>query len=208
VRRAVAWPLAGPPVLVLVTFGVIAARLAPPAPDVALWCFGAASALLALKLLIWTASSYRAFDRPERLAAFVMACAIGMGWYSVRQWVHERQFDDLVAAQNADLQLTVDELSAEILSFLAERGRQAPPPPRAATWDQDETEITRYEIATVQQFDARFEKQVRATHDILSLLGLRDRDLDLFYAHPASPFQMQVIAMKLAKLGARIDARR
>jgi hypothetical protein len=206
VRRAVAWPLVGPPVLVLVTFGAIGARIAPPAADVALWCFGAAAVLLALKLVIWIAFSYRAFDRPERLAAFVMACAIGMGWYSARQWVHERQFDELVAAQNADLKLTVGELSAEILSFLAERGRHAPPPPRPATWDRDESDIARYEIATVQQFDARFEKRVRATHDILSLLGLRDKDLDLFYAHPASPFQMQVIAMKLGKLGARVDA--
>ena len=204
-RRAVAWPLVGPPVVVLLAFAEIGARLAPPAVDVALWCFGAAAVLLAVKLLIWVGSSHRGFDRPERLAAFMMACAIGMGWYSARQWVHERQFDDLVAAQNADLKLSANELSAEILSFLAERGRHAPRRPRPATWEEDEADISRYQMVTVQQFESRFAKQVRATHDILSLLGFRDKDLDLFYAHPASPFQMQVVAVKLSTLAARVD---
>jgi hypothetical protein len=207
VRRAVAWPLVGPPVIVLVVFGQIAARVRPPAVDVALWCLGAAAVLLLTKLGVWVATARRTFDRPERMAAFVMLCAIGMGWYAARQWVHERQFDYLVAAQNADLKLTVDELSAEILAFLAERGRHAPPAPRPETWDADEAAISRYQIATLQEFDRRFGKQVRAPHDILRLLGLRDTDLDLVYAHPASPFQMQVIAVKLASLARRVDPR-
>lgn len=190
--------------MLLVTLGEVGGRLAPPAPDVALWCFGAAAVLLALKIAVWIATSYRAFGRPERLAAFVMLCAIAMGWYAVRQWVAERQFDYLVAAQNTDLRLTVAELSSEILAFVAERSREAPPAPRPATWDQDEAAAARYAIATEQEFESRFGKQVRATHDILSLLGIGDKDFNTFYAHPADAFQMRVVAEKLSLLAARV----
>jgi hypothetical protein len=34
-------------------------------------------------------------------------------------------------------------------------------------------------------------------HTTLSLRGLRDRDLDAFFRHPANEFQMRVIAKKL-----------
>lgn len=190
--------------MLLVTLGEVGGRLAPPAPDVALWCFGAAAVLLALKIAVWIATSYRAFGRPERLAAFVMLCAIAMGWYAVRQWVAERQFDYLVAAQNTDLRLTVAELSSEILAFVAKRSREAPPAPRPATWDQDEAAAARYAIATEQEFESRFGKQVRATHDILSLLGIGDKDFNTFYAHPADAFQMRVVAEKLSLLAARV----
>ncbi len=206
VRRAVAWSFVGPPVVVLVIFGEIGGRVAPPAADVALWCFGSAAVVLTLKLLVWVATAHRAFGPPERLAAFVMLGTIAMSWYAARQWVHERQFDDLVASQAADLKLTVTELSSEILAFVAERSRQAPPRPRPATWDQDEAAVTQYEIATERAFDRRFGKQVRATHDILGLLGIGDKDLDVFYARPADAFQMQVIAMKLKALAGRVES--
>jgi hypothetical protein len=204
VRDAVAWPLVGPPAAVLLAFAVVGTRNNPPAADVARWCFGAAAMLLTLKLLIWITTARRSFGRPHRLAAFVMLCAIGMGWYAAGQWVGQRQFDYLVAAQDADLKLTVTELSAEILAFLAERSREAPPRPRPGTWDQDSAEIMRYQIGTEREFDRRFEKQVRATHDVLSLLGIRDKDLDVFYAHPTDPFQMRVVATRLASLAPRL----
>jgi hypothetical protein len=202
--RAVSWPLLGPPVLVLIALAEIAARVTPPAVDVSLWCFGAAAVLLAVKLLFWMETEHRAFDRQDRLAAVVMVCAIGMGWYAARQWVRERQFDYLVAVQNADLRLAVNQLAAQILAFLTERSRHAPPPPRPATWDRDEAAFIEYETDTVREFDRRFEKQVRAAHDILAQLGLNDKDLDVFYLRPANTFQMQVIAAKLAALGARV----
>ena len=190
--------------MLLVTLGEIGGRIAPPAPDVALWCFGAAAVLLAVKIAVWVATSYRTFGRPERLAAFVMLCAIAMGWYATRQWVAEQQFDYLVAAQNADLRLTVAELSSEILAFVAERRRGAPPAPRPATWERDEATAARYGIATEREFQSRFGKRVRAAHDILTLLGIGDRDFDLFYAHPSDVFQMRVIADKLSLLAARV----
>ena len=96
-RHAVSWPFVGPPVVLLIIFGEIGARLAPPAVDVATWCFGAAAVLLTLKVLIWIATAHRTFLRHDRLAAFVMLVAIGMGWYAAMQWVHEQQFDEAVA---------------------------------------------------------------------------------------------------------------
>jgi hypothetical protein len=204
VRRAVSWPFVGPPVALLVAFGVIGARVAPPATDVSTWCFGSAAVLLTLKLLFWITASHRLFGRHDQLVAFVMLCAIAMGWYNSRQWVRERQFDYMVAAQHADLRLTVVRLSAEILAFVAERGRHVPPP-RPATWDQDEAALHRYEIEMVNAYDRQFGRQVRAAHDIFGLLGMSDKDFEICYAHPVNAFQMRIIAVKLASLASRMQ---
>ena len=81
-RHALSWPFVGPPVAVLIAFGEIGARLAPPAIDVATWSFGAAAVLLTLKLVCWIATSHASFGRQSRLAAFVMLMAIAGGWYA------------------------------------------------------------------------------------------------------------------------------
>jgi hypothetical protein len=188
----------------LIVLAEIGGRLAPPAVDVATWCFGSAAALLTLKLLYWIATSQRSFGRPERLAAFVMLATIAMGWYAAMQWVHERQFDYIVAAQNADLKLKATQLSASILAFVAERGRHAPPRPRPATWNQDEAAFFTYETETVEAFERQFGKPTRVAHDVFRQIGLRDRDLDVFYAHPANAFQMRIVAQKLASLAGRV----
>jgi hypothetical protein len=204
VRHAVSWPFVGPPVLVLLVLGEIGARLAPPAADVSTWCFGSAAVLLTLKLLCWIAGEHGSFGRQERLAAFVMLVTIAMSWYGVTQWLHEREFDYVVSAQNADLKMTAAQLSASILAFLAERGRHAPHRPQPATWNQDEAAFASYETEMVDTYERRFGKQTRTVHDVLRQLGLRDRDLDTFYANPANAFQMQVVAMKLAVLAAKV----
>jgi hypothetical protein len=204
VRHAVSWPYMGPPVVMLITLGEIGARLAPPASDVSTWSFGAAAVLLTVKLLCWIATSHRSFDRHDRLAAFVMLVAIAMGWYATMQWVHEREFDYVVAAQNASLKLTAAQLSASILAFVAERGRHAPPAPRPPTWNQDEAAFASYETETVKAFERRFGKPTRVAHDIFGQLGIRDKDFDVFYAHPANAFQMRIVGMKLAALAAKV----
>jgi 3-oxoacyl-[acyl-carrier-protein] synthase III len=95
-------------------------------------------------------------------------------------------------------------LSASILAFVAERSRHAPPPPRPATWEQDQAAFARYETETVEMYEQRFGKATRIAHDVLRQLGVRDRDLDVFYAHPANAFQMRIIGTKLAALSARV----
>jgi hypothetical protein len=204
VRHAVSWPFVGPPVVLLFVLGEIGARLRPPAADISTWCFGSAAVLLTLKLLCWIAASHGSFGRQERLAAFVMLTAIAMSWYGATQWLHEREFDDIVAAQNADLKMTATQLSASILAFLAERGRHAPHRPQPATWNQDEAAFASFETAMVDTYERRFGKQTRTVHDVFRQLGLRDRDLDTFYANPANAFQMRVVAMKLASLAAKV----
>ena len=204
VRHALSWPYVGPPVVLLIILGEIGGRVAPPAADVSTWCFGSAAVLLTLKLLSWIATAQRSFGRPHRLAAFVMLAAIAMGWYGAMQWVHERQFDYIVAAQNADLKQTAQQLSASILAFVAERSRHAPPRPRPATWNQDETAFFIYETEMVETFERRFGKPTRVVHDVLRQLGLRDRDLDTFYARPANAFQMRIVALKLASLAQKV----
>src|SRR5258706_13973618 len=93
---------------------------------------------------------------------------------------------------------------ASFRAFGAERGRHSPPPPRPATWNQDEAAFARYETETVEAFERQFGKRTRVAHDIFGQLGIRDKDFDVFYAHPANAFQMQVIAVKLASLAAKV----
>jgi hypothetical protein len=204
VRHALSWPFVGPPVILLLVLGEIGARLAPPAAEVATWCFGSAAVLLILKLLCWIAATYGSFRRQERLAAFVMFAAIAMSWYGAMQWLHEREFDYIVAAQNAGLKMTATQLSASILAFLAERGRHAPHRPQPATWNQDEAAFASFETELVDTYERRFGKQTRTVHDVLRQLGLRDRDLDAFYANPANAFQIRVVAVKIASLAAKV----
>jgi hypothetical protein len=203
-REAVGWPFVGPAVAVLFAFGEIGGRMMPPALDVAAWSFGSAAVLLTLKLAVWIATSHASFDRQSRLAAFVMLMAIGGGWYVADAWIHDRQFDYIVWAQNTELRLSATQLSASILAFVAERGRHAPPAPRPATWDEDQAAFVRYEADTVDAFEQRFGRPTRVAHDVLRQLGLRDRDLDVFYAHPANAFQIRIVGVKLGALAARV----
>jgi len=178
--------------------------MTPPALDVATWSFGAAAALLMIKLAYWVATSYDSFDRQARLAAFVMFLVIAGSWYAADGWLHDRQFDYLVTAQNTDLKLSAAQLSASILAFLTDRARHAPPAPRKATWNEDEAAFARYETEMVQEFETKFGKRTRVAHDVLRQLGVRDRDFDAFYAHPANAFQMRIVGVKLAALAARV----
>ncbi len=203
-RHAVSWPFVGPPVAVLIAFGEIGGRMTPPALDVATWSFGAAAFLLTVKLVCWIAMSHRSFERQDRLAAFVMLLAIGGGWYAADGWVHERQFDYIVFAQNAELKLSTAQLSASILAFVTEWARHAPPAPRPETWNEDQAAFARYETDMVEAFERRFGRSTRIAHDVLRQLGVRDRDLDVFYAHPGNAFQMRVVGTKLAALAARV----
>jgi hypothetical protein len=57
--------------------------------------------------------------------------------------------------------------------------------------------LERFESDTVRAYERRFGARVRAAHDLASLRGLRDRDLDAFFRRPANEFQMRVIARKL-----------
>jgi hypothetical protein len=205
-RRALSWGFVGPPVATLVAFAEAGGRVQPPALDVARWCFHAAAMLLVMKLSVWIATSPRRFRREERLGAVVMVGAIGIGWYSANIWASEREFAYLVAVQNTNMHLDISALAAEISAFAANRAHHAPSPPRPATWDRDEAAFDRYETVTVEEYEVRFGRQVRSMHDLLRLYGINDPDLNVFYAHPANAFQIQVVGARLASLAARFSA--
>src|SRR5256886_5580657 len=67
-------------------------------------------------------------------------------------------------------------------------------PPRSTLFPY--TTLFRSESDTVRAYERRFGARVRAAHDLASLRGLRDRDLDAFFRHPANEFQMRVIAKR------------
>jgi hypothetical protein len=144
-------------------------------------------------------------DRAHRLLAVVLLGATWSGWYALRMHIHELQFDAMVRRQKGDLEQRCRTLSADIAAFARSRGEAAPPPPRPATWERDVTTLLRYDAETSTLFEERFGPQVRKAHDLLALEGVRDRDFEVFYRHPANAFQITVVASKLAALARRLD---
>ena len=179
--------------------------MTPPAGAIADRYSTLAAILIAATVLTTMVATNDRLGRPGRLAAVVVLLATGMGWYSGRLWVHEKQFDYLVAQQKTDLELRSLELSGNIVNFLRERGLAAPPRPKPATWDHDVDAVLRYEQETSLLFEAEFGPKVRMTREMLALRGLIDRDLDAFYRRPANAFQICVVAKKLAALGRRLE---
>ena len=199
-REAVAAAVGG-----LVMVSIVAARMTPPAGAIADRCSTLAAILIAATVLTVLVVSHDRLDRPGRLAAVVVLLATGMAWYSGRLWVHERYFDYLVAQQKTDLELRSVELAGDIANFLRERALAAPPRPQPATWERDEVAVLRYEQETSLRYEAAFGTPVRRTRQLFAMRGLTDRDLDAFYRHPSSAFEIDVIARRLAALAHRLE---
>ena len=175
----------------------VALRLNPPAFDAARWCAAALAAILAVKVLSWVAISGAGFGREERLLAFVSLAAVALGWMGSGQWIEERAFDYRAAQQKAELMRALHDTSVHILQFVDAREQLAPPRPRPATWQRDVNAFDRFESDMAAAYEGRFGASVRAERDLATLRGLRDRDLDAFFRHPANGFQMRVVAKKL-----------
>jgi hypothetical protein len=199
-RTAVAAAIGG-----LTMVAVVAARLNPPASAIADWYATLAAILVVATVLTVLVAARERLDRPGRLAAVVVVIATLMAWFSGRQWVHERQFDYLVAQQKADLELRAIELSGDIVNFLRDRARTAPPRPQPATWERDENAVLRYEQETAALFEAQFGVQVRTTREMFAQRRLTDRDLDAFYRRPSTAFEIGVTASRLAVLAHRLE---
>jgi hypothetical protein len=151
------------------------------------------------------AMARRPLDRERRLLAVVLLGGTWCGWYAERLHLHEVQFDAMVQRQKSDLELRCLTLSGEIAAFVHERGDAAPSPPKPATWERDVTTLLRYDTETSILFEERFGAQVRKAHDLLALEGIRDRDFEAFYRHPANAFQINVVASKLTALAQRLE---
>src|SRR5262249_46320704 len=139
------------------------------------------------------ARARRKLDRPERLAAVVVVLAAGGAWYAARLWVHEKQFEYLVKAQQRQLELTALELAGDIGIFVRQRAAHAPRRPQPETWDHDVAAMLAFDTETSALFAAQFGAQVRRTRDLFVLEGLTDRDFDAFYRSPANAFQIDVV---------------
>jgi len=196
-RRVFGWPVIGAGVFAASAFAAVAFRVSAPAFDVAKSCAAIVAGLLAVKVLVWVAIDGARFGREERLLAFVMLAACGLGWIGTREWIDERAFDARVAEQKLQLMRALHDTAVRLTRFVDARDSVAPPHPRPATWEHDVDTFDRFEEETVALYERRFGARIRAAHDLASLRGLRDRDLDAFFRHPANEFQMRVIAKKL-----------
>jgi hypothetical protein len=195
--RAFGWTTIGAGSAAAIIVVVVALRLNQPAFDVARSCIAIVAVLLAAKVLAWVAISGATFGREERLLAFVALASVALGWVGTGEWLEDRAFDFRVSQQKTELRQTLHDISVRLTRFCDARDRMAPPRPRPATWQRDVDAFDRFESETVQVYERRFGPRVRAVHDLASLRGLRDRDLDAFFRHPANEFQMRVIARKL-----------
>jgi hypothetical protein len=176
---------------------VIAFRLTPPAFDVARVCTTIIAVAIAARVLAWAALSGATFGREERLLAFVMLASTALGWMGAGEAIGDRAFDYRASEQRVELMRALHDTSVRLTQFCDVRDQQAPPRPRPATWQRDVDALDRFESDTVRVYERRFGARVRAAHDLASLRGLRDRDLDAFFRHPANEFQMRVIAKRL-----------
>ena len=167
----------------------------------------ALAVMLAVKVLAWVAISGASFGREERLLAFVSLAAVALAWIGSGDWIAERAFDYRAAQQKAELMRALHDTSVRILRFVDARDRLAPPRPRPATWQQDVNAIDRFESEGAAAYEGRFGPRVRAAHDLATLRGLRDRDFDAFFRHPANEFQMRIVAKKLDGFSAALAKR-
>jgi hypothetical protein len=189
----------------LLAVALAAATLTPPAVVIADRYLTLAAIVAAATILTAVIMSRELLDRERRLIALVLLVGTGMGWYSGRLWVHEKQFDYLVASQKNDLRLGIIELASDIDIFLRARAGAAPPRPAPATWEHDVEAVLRYEDDTSTLYERRFGPQVRRTREILALEQLTDRDLDVFYKRPVNAFQIDVVAQRLIVMARRLE---
>jgi hypothetical protein len=200
-------PAVGSAVLGLAAVVVVAARLTPPAVTIADRSLAYAAILVIATVLTLAIMSPRPRTRESRLAATLLVMGAAVAWYSGRLWIHEKQFDYLVDAQQTSLRLSALELSGNIERFLDERRRGSPPAPVPATWQHDVDAVLQFDEETSILYERRFGPQVRRTCELLALEGLRDPDLTMFYRRPATGFQIDVVARKLAGLAHRLERR-
>jgi len=146
--------------------------------------------------------------REARLLTFVVFVAIVMGWFGAERAVADAAFNYQVHAQKTALVAASRDLSREILAFVDARHRLVPPQPRPATWDEDVAAWLRFEGESARIYNRRFGARVRTAHDLLTLRGMRDADLDAFYRAPDSEFQMTIVARRLTGLADRLARER
>jgi hypothetical protein len=199
-RTAVITTIGG---LVMVT--VVADRMTPPAYTIADQYSTVAAILTVATVLTTLVVSRRRMDRAGRLVAVVVLMTTVIAWYGGRLWVHEKEFDYLVAVQKSDLEIRGIELSGDIGNFLRERAHTAPPHPQPLTWQRDENAVLRYEQATSLLYEAQFGMRVRRTREMFALRALIDRDLDAFYRGPSNAFEIGVVSRRLAVLSHRLE---
>jgi len=205
IRPSTCWWIIGASVVSFAAVGVAAASLNPPAVAMADDDFTLAAILAIAGIVVFVSGHVRPFGRQAQLATFVALIAVGFSWSGARQWNHARLVTYLFERQTEQIRLNAMQLSANLVNFLRDRRREAPPPPAAATWDADERAIIGFEDETARLFEVKFSRDVRSSRDLLALRGLRDRDLDTFYRHPANQFQIQTIALKLSALSRRLN---
>jgi hypothetical protein len=207
VRDTIFWWIPGSAGAVFAAVGAVAAIMSPPAVAIADDDFALAAIVLMAGVITWAAMMRPSFGRREQVITVVALCAIASGWYQVRLWGHQRQAAFVAERQNEQLRLNAAQLSTTLVAFLRVREHLAPPRP-AGTPTRGERDLSgRFEAETMRLFDGRFARDVRSTHDLLALRGLRDRDLDLIYRRPANGFQIRIIADRLAILATGLGQR-
>lgn len=105
-------------------------------------------------------------------------------------------------------QLTLKErgqnLSKEILEFLADRERSEPRSPHPETWNLDTELMRRHSRETMNQYSIKFASHVIAIRNELTSVNLKDEDLNRFYEHPTNPIGIRIVGERIGALSEKL----
>lgn len=104
----------------------------------------------------------------------------------------------------AAFKASAEQLSRDILTFVADRHASEPPLLRPATGQADSDALLKYSTVTVDEFSRRFGARVIAATTAFHDLGIRDRELDAFYEHPTNPIGMRTVGERIGALASRL----
>jgi hypothetical protein len=94
--------------------------------------------------------------------------------------------------------------SKEILQFLSDRNKEAPPYPLFGILSRRAKAAEAYDEETVSLFRSQHDSELRRIRQELAVNGLEDSELDELYQHSTAPSSLRLIAGRLQELANQV----
>lgn len=107
--------------------------------------------------------------------------------------------------ENEELKNRANQLSKEILEFIAVRQQYSPPIPKnKEDWDREFDKIVAYFKETNSQFELRFHTRITAMGNELAAKGLRDNNLNSVFDSQNNAISIRIIAERIKALAEQL----